>query len=322
MNTPERHVEVRGPLVYLAVAGVLALLSLLPLWHQHNYHLGTDPSLGPTGSTTPPSPNSAPCAGLAPSPNPTSPLPAPGAMPAGSTMAAIVARGRLIAGVDQGDYLSSYRDPVTGNLQGSDIDLVRLVAAALFGDPNKVQFVVLDIADRAAALQHGQVDLIADVYTVTCQRQRELAFSSSYLLVNQRLLVPAASNVHEVEDLAGQPICTSRGSTNEAVLHRLRVSVVPMAGISDCMAALQSGRVAGISSDDVVLAGMAAQDPTTRVVGRSLDTAPYAIAMRKQTVDLVEFVNGVLARARADGTLAASNRRWYANYLNPVPGPP
>jgi polar amino acid transport system substrate-binding protein len=58
-------------------------------------------------------------------------------------MAAIAARGWLIAGVDQGKYLVGYRNPSTGNLQGSDIDIVRQIAAAIFGDPNRVQFVVL-----------------------------------------------------------------------------------------------------------------------------------------------------------------------------------
>ena len=46
-------------------------------------------------------------------------------MPAGSTMAKIAARGRLIAGVDQGKYLVGYRNPITGQLEGSDIDIVR-----------------------------------------------------------------------------------------------------------------------------------------------------------------------------------------------------
>ncbi len=64
-------------------------------------------------------------------------------------MAVIAARGRLIAGVDQGKYLVGYRNAITGELEGSDIDVVRQIAAAIFGDPNRVQFVVLNIADRA-----------------------------------------------------------------------------------------------------------------------------------------------------------------------------
>ena len=74
-------------------------------------------------------------------------------MPAGSTMKAIADRGRLIVGVDQGKFRIGYRNPATGELEGSDIDIARRIAAAIFGDPNRVQFVVLNIADRVAAIQ-------------------------------------------------------------------------------------------------------------------------------------------------------------------------
>jgi len=55
-------------------------------------------------------------------------------MPSGSTMATIAQRGRLIAGVDQGKYLAGYRDPQTGELRGSDIDLVHTIARAILAD--------------------------------------------------------------------------------------------------------------------------------------------------------------------------------------------
>jgi polar amino acid transport system substrate-binding protein len=319
---PARPVELRRPLLYLLVACALALLATLIPEHDPGF-AATDPgqAAGPNPAAAP-APPGPPCTSIQGSLRPTGALPAPGAMPPGSTMAAIVARGRLIVGVDQGDYLSGFRDPATANLEGADIDVARQVAQALFGDPNRIQFVVLSVADRADALRRGQVDLVSDVYTVTCQRQTQVAFSTDYLQISQRLLVPLNSDVHEVEDLHGRPVCTSRGSAPEDVLHRLNVTVHPAAGISECMVELQRGRVAAISTDDTLLAGMAAQDPQTRVVGRSLDTARYALAMNLNAPDLVRFVNGVLERGRADGTLAAIDRHWYGQALNPVPMPP
>ena len=63
------------------------------------------------------------------------PQPAPGAMPPGSTMAAIADRGRLVVGVDQNTYLFGFRDPASGKLTGFDIDIAHEIARALFGDP-------------------------------------------------------------------------------------------------------------------------------------------------------------------------------------------
>jgi polar amino acid transport system substrate-binding protein len=244
-------------------------------------------------------------------------------MPAGSTMAAIAARGRLIAGVDQGKYRIGYRNPVTGELAGSDIDIVHRIAAAIFGDPNRVQFVVLNIADRQAAIQRGQVDMVVNSFTVTCERQRVVEFSSAYLAVTQRMLVPVGSGVREVEDMAGRRVCTSRGSTTEVVLRALPITmdVITLPGIPDCVVELQHGRVAGVSSDDVLLAGLAAQDPQTEVVGRSLMDTEYAVGMSPAAPDLVRFVNAVLERGRADGSLAASDRSWFGGFVDPVPRP-
>jgi polar amino acid transport system substrate-binding protein len=315
-------VEVRRPLLYLAVGCLLALLSLLIPTSGGGLGGAGPPASPAAAAAVPAAPPAAPCGPTRDSLRPAGPLPAPGAFPPGSAMAAIVARGRLVAGVDQGKYLAGYRNPATGDLQGSDIDLVHQIAAALFGDPAKVQFVVLDIADRAAAIERGQVDLVVDQFTVTCARQRTVEFSSTYLTAAQRILVPVSANVHEVEDLAGQRVCTSRGSTTEGVLRALplHLDVLSLPGIPDCVVELQHGRVAAVSSDDAILAGLAAQDPQTRVVGRALDNARYAVGMSPKSPDLVRFVNGVLERARADGSLAASDQRWFGA-LNPVPRP-
>jgi polar amino acid transport system substrate-binding protein len=314
-------VNVARPLGYLCVAGVLALGALL--LPGSAAPAGAPATAVPGANSVGPTPAPA-CAGVRESLRPDGPLPAPGAMPPGSTMAVIAQRGRLIAGVDQGKYLAGYRDPQTGELRGSDIDLAHAIARAILGDPDKVQFVVLDIADRAAALQRGEVDVVVDHFTVTCGRQRAVEFSTPYLPAIQRLLVPIGSGVREVEDLAGQRVCTSRGSTTEDSLRALpvKLDVLTLRGIPDCVVALERGQVAAVSSDDVILAGLAAQNPQTEIVGRPLAQAAYAVGMRPDQPDLVRFVNAVLERSRDDGSLAASNQRWLGGVLNPVPQPP
>jgi polar amino acid transport system substrate-binding protein len=315
-ETRARVPSSRLPVVALAIAGVLALGSLLL---PDGGPATTSP--GTTTGAPAPAPTAHPCSGVRESLRPTGPLPAPGALPAGSTMAAIAARGRLIAGVDQGKYLAGYRNPITGQIEGSDIAIVHQIAAAILGDPDAVQFVVLDIADRASAVRDGRVDLVVNSFTVTCARQQFVEFSTAYTTVSQRMLVPVGSGVRDVEDLAGRRVCTSAGSTTEGVLRELPLGlqVSTRVGIPDCVLDLQHGRVDAVSSDDVILAGLAAQDTQTEIVGRALDSSRYAIGMRLDQPDLVRFVNGVLERARADGSLAASNQRWFAGHLDPVP---
>lgn len=310
-------VNVSRPVGYLCVAAALALGSLV-VTEGGRSGAPSVPVLAPAG----PPVAVPPCTQTRESLRPSGPLPAPGAMPPGSTMAAIAARGRLIAGVDQGKYRVGYRNPITGELEGSDIDVVRKIAVAIFGDPSRVQYVVVPIADRVGAIERGQVDLVVNTFTVTCERQRTVEFSTAYLTASQRVLVLASSGVTEIENLTGARVCTSVGSTTEAVLRALPVGldVVTRPGIPDCMVELQRGRVAAVSSDDVILAGLAAQDPQTKVVGRSLASALYAVGLRADVPDLVRFVNAVLERARSDGSLADSDRRWLGA-LSPVPRP-
>jgi polar amino acid transport system substrate-binding protein len=305
--------------VYLGLAGLLALGA----------------ALVPDGSTSPPPAAPAVPAAAAPaapqpacdqvvdSLRPLGPLPAPGAMPPGSTMATIQQRGRLIAGVDQTKYLVGYRDPLTGELEGTDIDIVRRLARAVFGDPDRVQFIVYDIADRVKAVEQGEVDLVVNNFSVTCARQRSVEFSTPYQLAQQRLLVSVGSGVREVEDLAGRRICTSAGSTTERRLAELAVDVevVTEVGIPDCVIRMQAGEVDAVSSDDIILAGLAAQDPQTEVVGRALDAAGYAVGMSKGAPDLVRFVNGVLEQGIEDGSLQESYRLWLGDQLDPAPPP-
>jgi polar amino acid transport system substrate-binding protein len=314
------RVDARRPAIYLAVAAVLAAGALL----LPDGTSAASPPIGPPPGSDPAAVAPAPaCTETRESLRPAGPLPAPGAMPAGSTMAAIAERGRLIVGVDQGKFRMGYRNPATGELEGSDIDIARRIAAAIFGDPGRVQFVVLNIADRVAAIRDQRVDVVVNSFAVTCERQRSVEFSTAYMAVSQRMLVPAGSGIREVEDLAGQRVCTSRGSTTENVLRGLPagLDVVTLPGIPDCVVELQQGRVAAVSSDDVLLAGLAAQDPQTEIIGRSLGDTSYAVGLNPGAPDLVRFVNAVLERGRADGSLAASNEAWFGQYLDPVPRP-
>lgn len=256
---------------------------------------------------------------------PLDPMPASGGrMPSGTAMERIVARGRLIVGVDQNTYLFGYRDSDTGELNGLDIDLVREISRALFGRPDRVQFKTVPSAQRIEILERGQVDLVAHSMTITCERMERVLFSSDYLDSGQRVLVPETSPVKQLADLAGQKVCTARGTTSLAELRRARPSVRPVtvSDWTDCLVLLQQGDVAAVSTTDNVLAGLSAQDPATRITGPRFTYEPHGIAVSKKTPELVRFVNGVLAHLRASGGLRALHERWlgpYGDFYPPAP---
>jgi polar amino acid transport system substrate-binding protein len=250
-------------------------------------------------------------------------LPPPGQPPAGSTMAAIVQRGRLIVGVSQNTFLFGHRDSRTNELVGFEIDLSREIARVLFGDPNRIQFRAMTAAERIPALKNGDVDLVVRAMTMTCDRWQEISFSTEYFTGGQRLLVPVDSPVRSIDDMGGKKVCAATGSTNITAIAAARSKPIPVAAPDalDCMVLLQQGQIDAVSTDDAILAGFAAQDPSTKVVGPAFAAAPYGIGVKKENADLVRFVNGVLDRVRSDGTWTTIYQRWLAT-LGPAPAPP
>jgi polar amino acid transport system substrate-binding protein len=266
----------------------------------------------------PPAPNCGdPTASLRPPPS----MPPPGSMPSGTTMARIQARGILIAGVDQNTYLFGYRDPKTNVIEGFDIDMAHYVAKAIFGDPNKVQFKAISSAQRVPELQlggdHGGVDIVARTMTISCDRLKDVAFSTVYYDASQRLLVPSTSNVTDIGQLGGEKICAATGSDSLNHIAAVSTHPIPVAvgDWSDCLVMLQQGQVAAVSTDDTILAGMVAQDPNTKIVGPSIADEPYGLAMPKQDGDFVSFVNGVLDGIRTNNTWTQSYETWIGDRI-------
>jgi polar amino acid transport system substrate-binding protein len=239
----------------------------------------------------------------------------------GSFMAKIRARGYLIAGVDQNTYHFGYLNPLDGKIEGFDIDMVHAVAAAIFGNPNKVEFKAISDAQRIPEVQSGAVDIVAHTMTINCARLQQVDFSSVYYDAGQRVLVPSNSPVTSIADLGGRRVCATTGSTSivnikDAPSHPIPVAVPYW---TDCLVLLQQGQVAAISTDDSILAGLRAQDPWTKIVGPRFSNEPYGLAISKQHPDFVRFVNAVLQQLRTNGQWAADYAHWVGT---PVPAPP
>ena len=253
---------------------------------------------------------------------PTGGLPSPGAMPTGSFMGQIQARGRLIAGVSADTLLFGYRNPLTGNLEGFDIDLVHQVSQAIFGDPNRVEYKVVTYAQRIPALLDGSVDIVADVMTVNCTRWQQIAFSSQYFQAGQKVLVRRDSAATRIEDLDGTRMCAATGSTNiDNLKNYPKITAVPVNDISDCMVLFQQGTVDSVTGDDTVLQGFVVQDPYTKIIGPPITSEPYGLGIARTHPEFVQFVNSVLRRMRLDGTWKQMYARWLQP-TGPVPEPP
>jgi polar amino acid transport system substrate-binding protein len=237
----------------------------------------------------------------------------------GSFMATIRKRGYLIAGVDQNTYHFGFRNPFDGQIEGFDIDMIKAVAQAIFGNPDKVVYKAIPDSLREKDVENGTVDIVAHTMTILCNRLKDVDFSSVYFNAVQRVLVLKTTKATSLADLRGQKVCATIKSDSLAAIIAAGAIAVRVTYWTDCLVLLQQGDVAAISTDDAILAGLEAQDPWTKIVGPPISQQPYGLAIAKQHPDFVVFVNAVLEQLRTDGQWKASYAHWIGH---PIPAPP
>jgi len=132
------------------------------------------------------------------------------------TLDEVKARGHLIAGVNGGVFGFSMPDD-KGVWKGLDVDTARAVAAAVFGDANKVKFTALTAVQRLPALQAKEIDVLCRNTTQTLTR--ETTNGLNFVHVNyydgQGFLVPKSLGIKSAKELEGATVCVLPGTTTE-----------------------------------------------------------------------------------------------------------
>ena len=137
----------------------------------------------------------------------------------GSLLDEVKARGELNCGVSGAAVAFSVTQP-DGSQTGFDADYCRVVAAAILGDANAVNFVPLTAAERFTAVQTGTVDLLMRNTTWTQSRDSEVGmdFGPTTYYDGQQLMARAGdgfSGASGVADIGGAVVCTNAGTTTE-----------------------------------------------------------------------------------------------------------
>ncbi|MAX32950.1 amino acid ABC transporter substrate-binding protein, PAAT family [Onishia taeanensis] len=141
---------------------------------------------------------------------------ATGSAQAGETMDAVKERGQVVCGVSTG--LPGFSTPDDqGNWEGIDVDVCHGVAAAVFGDASKVQFVPLNAKERFTALQSGEIDVLSRNTTWTATRDTTLGlnFTGVSFYDGQGFLVKESLGIDSAKQLDGAAFCVQSGTTTE-----------------------------------------------------------------------------------------------------------
>ena len=181
---------------------------------------------------------------------------AAGTAQAGKDLDAVKARGQLICGVSTGVAGFAVADG-QGKWTGLDVDTCRAVAAALFGDSEKVKFVPTTAQQRFTALQSGEVDMLARTTTWTLTRDTALGFDFTGINYydGQGFMVNKKLGVKSAKELNGATVCVQPGTTTELNLadyfraNKMTFKPVVIEKVEEVRAAFFSGRCDVFTTD-------------------------------------------------------------------------
>ncbi|HWM19946.1 MAG TPA: amino acid ABC transporter substrate-binding protein [Ilumatobacteraceae bacterium] len=156
-----------------------------------------------------------------------------------------------------------------GDHVGFDADFCRVIAAAVLGDAEAVEFVDVETADRFTALQSGEIDVL--VRNTTWTAQRDGAEGATFLQPNfydgQGIMVAADSGFASITDLDGVIVCVAQGTTtegnaaSEATRLGLDWEIRPFAEAELIQPAFEAGQCDAWSSDVSQLTGFRSTYP-------------------------------------------------------------
>ena len=186
----------------------------------------------------------------------------------GGTLAEVRDRGTLNCGVNDAVPGFGFVDEA-GEFAGFDIDFCRVIAAAVLGDAEAVEFTPLTADQRFTALQSGEIDVLVRNTTFTASRDggESAAFTTTTFFDGQGMMVPADSGFTTIEQLAGATICVLSGTTTELNLAaRFAAGGIPYTPLSfqdneQLQTAFVGGQCDGWTSDKSQLAGVLSNFP-------------------------------------------------------------
>ena len=172
------------------------------------------------------------------------------------TLKTVQGRGQLVCGVSEGLPGFSAADD-KGAWSGLDVDFCRALAAAIFNDAAKVQFVPLSAEARFQALQSKKIDVLSRNSTWTMERETELGltFAAVSYYDGQGFMLRKALNIEFALELADKTICTKSGTTSELNLadyfrnNRLTYKVAKFETADEALKAYEDGRCEFLTSD-------------------------------------------------------------------------
>jgi glutamate transport system substrate-binding protein len=224
-------------------------------------------------------------------------------IPSSPVLDAIRKRGRLnYSGTDTLPGFSLL-SPITRKTVGFDRGIAELFAKYILGSAS-VALIKSGVDSREAALQNHTVDAGIGTYSITPERSRLVGFAGPYLTITSGVAVRTDDNfITKPSDLAGRKVAVQPGAAQENLLQEVPdAKPVLFEESTQCVTALQQGRVDAWTANTAILNGLVATDSRTLATDVRFGTTKFGIGLPKDDPVAVHFANEFINTIAEDGT--------------------
>lgn len=213
-------------------------------------------------------------------------------------VAALKQKGVVRIGVFGDKPPFGYIDANGANV-GYDIVFAKRIAKEIFGDESKLEFVIVEAANRVEFLRSDKVDIILANFTQTPERAEQVDFTLPYMKVALGVVVPQGMNIATVDDLQGKTLILNKGTTADAFFSKNypNVNMLKYDQNTETFGALLDGRGDALAHDNTLLFAWVKENPKFNVAIKELGNRDViAAAVRKGNTELKQFIDDLIVR--------------------------
>ncbi|MGF6984645.1 transporter substrate-binding domain-containing protein [Paraburkholderia sp. CNPSo 3155] len=236
--------------------------------------------------------------------------------------------GVVVLGVREASIPFSYFDGkrTVGYSQAIAMQIVDEIRKTLGMAQLRVHEITVTSSNRTPMLLNNQIDLECGSTTHTVERENVAAFSDSLFQYAVRMITRKNSGITDFRDLAGKPVVTTAGTSDERLLRslntekQLNMRIMSARDHQEAFSAMKDGRAVAFVMDEPIVYGFKATDPHPDdfiVTGTPLGYEVYACMFRKGDEPFRALVNRVIVRSQTSGDAERLYRQWFTQPIPP-----
>jgi ABC-type amino acid transport substrate-binding protein len=236
--------------------------------------------------------------------------------------------GVVVLGVREASIPFSYFDGkrTVGYSQAIAMQIVDEIRKTLGMAQLRVHEITVTSSNRTPMLLNNQIDLECGSTTHTVERENVAAFSDSFFQYAVRMITRKNSGITDFPDLAGKPVVTTAGTSDERLLRslntdkQLNMRIISVRDHQDAFNAMKDGHAVAFVMDEPIVYGFKATDPHPDdfiVTGTPLGYEVYACMFRKGDEPFRALVNRVIVRSQTSGDAERLYRQWFTQPIPP-----